>query len=234
MGKYTFRKFANSLLLLLLFIFIRASPATCVSSQARCWIRAAAAGLRHRLSNARSEPQLGPIPQLMALLDPYPTERARDRICIFMDTSQVRYCWAKMGTPSHSLKGINLTIEKLTMFSLWFSFFYELMEVYASLYWSTRQYVWVDVGVWWSWHFSASMAHILLMTHSWWHRFPYLVPLACVALLHIQQGCLGQIVLSYLPAGGTPDLEDLGCSTVEVPLRANSSLASSRPVNLAT
>ena len=38
------------------------------NSQARGLIGAAAAGLRH--SNARSEPHLGPIPQLMAALAP--------------------------------------------------------------------------------------------------------------------------------------------------------------------
>ena len=39
-------------------------------SQARDQIGAIAAGLRHRHSNARSEPRLQPTPQLMAMLDP--------------------------------------------------------------------------------------------------------------------------------------------------------------------
>ena len=32
-----------------------------------------------------------------------PLSKARDWTCIFMDTSQIRYNWAKTGTPSHKL-----------------------------------------------------------------------------------------------------------------------------------
>ena len=39
-------------------------------SQARCLIRAIAAGLRQSHGNARSEPCLQPTPQLMAAPDP--------------------------------------------------------------------------------------------------------------------------------------------------------------------
>ena len=39
-------------------------------SQARGPIGVVAAGLPHSHSNARSEPPLGPTPQLMAMLDP--------------------------------------------------------------------------------------------------------------------------------------------------------------------
>ena len=39
-------------------------------SQARGLIGAVAGGLRHSHSNARFEPRLQPIPQLMAMLDP--------------------------------------------------------------------------------------------------------------------------------------------------------------------
>ena len=44
-------------------------------SEARGLIRATAASLHHSYSNARSEPRLQPTPQLMVMLDPYPTEQ---------------------------------------------------------------------------------------------------------------------------------------------------------------
>ena len=53
------------------------TPTAYGSSQARGHIGAAAAGLRHSHSNARSEPCLWPVPQLMAMLDPLPTEQGR-------------------------------------------------------------------------------------------------------------------------------------------------------------
>ena len=52
------------------FCFFRAAPMAYGGSQARDQIGAIAAGLRHRHSNARSEPRLQPTPQLMAMLDP--------------------------------------------------------------------------------------------------------------------------------------------------------------------
>ena len=62
---------------LLLFIFFglfRATPGAYRGFQARGWIEAVAADLRHRHSNARSEPCLRPTPQLTA------THWARPRI----------------------------------------------------------------------------------------------------------------------------------------------------------
>ena len=57
------------------FAFLdRATPTACGGSQARGQIRATAAGLCHSHSNAGSEPCLRPTPQLMAMLDPRPTE----------------------------------------------------------------------------------------------------------------------------------------------------------------
>ena len=57
--------------LFFVFVFVfRAVPMAYRSSQARGPIRAAAAGLHHRHSNARSEMYLRPTPQLMATLDP--------------------------------------------------------------------------------------------------------------------------------------------------------------------
>ena len=47
------------------------------STQARGQIRAAAAGLYHNHSNVGSKPRLRPIPQLMLMPDPQPTEQGQ-------------------------------------------------------------------------------------------------------------------------------------------------------------
>ena len=52
------------------FVFFRAAPAAYGGSQARGLLRTAAAGQHHSHGNARSEPPLQPIPQVMAVLDP--------------------------------------------------------------------------------------------------------------------------------------------------------------------
>ena len=52
------------------FFLFRAAVMVHGSSQARGQIEAAAAGLYHSHSNARSKLPLQPIPQLMAMLDP--------------------------------------------------------------------------------------------------------------------------------------------------------------------
>ena len=51
------------------FCLCSAAPMGFGGSQARELIRATAAGLHHSHSNARSEPHLRPVPQLMAMLD---------------------------------------------------------------------------------------------------------------------------------------------------------------------
>ena len=56
------------------FVFFRAAMVAYRSSQARGRTGATAAGLRHSHSNTRSELHLRPTPQLMAALDPQPTE----------------------------------------------------------------------------------------------------------------------------------------------------------------
>ena len=56
------------------FLLFRAAPAACASSQARGRIRATAASLHRCHGNARSELCMRPTPQLMAMLDPQPTE----------------------------------------------------------------------------------------------------------------------------------------------------------------
>ena len=72
------------------FCLFRATPMTYGSSQTRSQIGAIAADLHH--GNARSDPCLRPIPQLMATLILNPLSKARDRTCILMHTSQVHYC----------------------------------------------------------------------------------------------------------------------------------------------
>ena len=58
----------------LFFFFFRPAPEAYGSSQAKGWIRATAVHLHHSHSNARSKPGLWPTPQVMAMLDPWPTE----------------------------------------------------------------------------------------------------------------------------------------------------------------
>ena len=53
-----------------LFAFSRAAPVAHGDSQARGLIRAVASSLRQSHSNSRSEPHLGPTPQLTAMPDP--------------------------------------------------------------------------------------------------------------------------------------------------------------------
>ena len=57
----------------------------------------------HSHSNVESgtlqQPCLRLTPQLMAMLDPWPTERSRDRTCSLMDTRWIRFYCATTGTP---------------------------------------------------------------------------------------------------------------------------------------
>ena len=69
----------------------KAAPTAHVGSQARGKIGVIAAGLCHSQSNAGSEPFLWPTPQLMAMLDPYPTERSLGSKQNFMATSQIHF-----------------------------------------------------------------------------------------------------------------------------------------------
>ena len=64
-----FTPFTWQAFMYLLFLF-RAAPMAYGGSQARGPVGAVAIGLRHRHSNARSEPRLRPTPQLTATLDP--------------------------------------------------------------------------------------------------------------------------------------------------------------------
>ena len=57
------------------FLLFSVVSMACGGSQGRGLIRATAAGLHQSHSNVRSEPCLRPTPQLLAMLDPQPTER---------------------------------------------------------------------------------------------------------------------------------------------------------------
>ena len=59
------------------FLFRAAHPAY-GSSQTRGQIEASAASIHHSHNNARYEPQLWPVPQLTATLDPLPTEQGHE------------------------------------------------------------------------------------------------------------------------------------------------------------
>ena len=59
------------------FLLFRATSSAYRNSQAKGLIRATAAGLHHSHSNSTSEPHLKPTPQLMATLDPQPTEQGQ-------------------------------------------------------------------------------------------------------------------------------------------------------------
>ena len=69
--------FFHSILGVLGFSLFRASPAAYEGSQARGPLGAVAASLHHSHSSTGSEPHLRPIPQLMAMPDPEPTEQGQ-------------------------------------------------------------------------------------------------------------------------------------------------------------
>ena len=89
--EYIFRiRITRSLLyFFFFFVFFRATPVAHGSSQARCQIRAVAARLYHSHGNVRSEPWLGPTPQLVERQILNPLSEARDRAHILMDTTWV-------------------------------------------------------------------------------------------------------------------------------------------------
>ena len=72
-------------------------------SQARCRIRAVAAGLPHSHSNARSKPCLRPNTPAHDNVGSLTTEQGQGTNLIFMEASRVRFCCTTMGTPRHSL-----------------------------------------------------------------------------------------------------------------------------------
>ena len=80
-----------------LFLF-RAAHEAYRSSQARDQIGATAAGLCHSHSNAGSKPRLRPTPSSQQNWILNPLSKARNGICILMDTCQACYRWATTGT----------------------------------------------------------------------------------------------------------------------------------------
>ena len=70
------------------FFFLKAAPVAYGGSQARGWIGAVAASLHHSHSNAGSLIHWAKV---------------RDQTRVLMDTNQVHYCWAMMGTPHNSI-----------------------------------------------------------------------------------------------------------------------------------
>ena len=60
-----------------MFFLFRATSKAFGSAQARDWMGAAAAGLRHGHSNEGSRPHLWPMKGLVAILDPEHTEQVQ-------------------------------------------------------------------------------------------------------------------------------------------------------------
>ena len=81
------------------FVFFRATPMAYEGSQARGWIRAAAAGLCHSHSNAGSELVYNLHHSSWQCQILNPLSQARDRTCILMDVSQICFHWATAWTP---------------------------------------------------------------------------------------------------------------------------------------
>ena len=93
-----FRMFFFFFFFLFSFLLFRATPTVYRSSQARGWIRAAAAGLHHN-SNAGSKPHHSS--RQYQILNPL--KEARDGTGILMNASQVRYTWAPTEIPQGAL-----------------------------------------------------------------------------------------------------------------------------------
>ena len=86
------------------FLFSRATPSAHGGSQATGQIRAAASGLHHSHRNARSELHLRPLHHSSHQRQiPNPLSEARNRTCILMDDSQIRFPCATTGTPRKTL-----------------------------------------------------------------------------------------------------------------------------------
>ena len=85
-----------------ILFMLMAIPVAYGSSQARFWIRAAAAILLQRHSNARSEPHWQTDTHHSSwqcqILNPLSKARGQTT-CVLMNTSQVHYQWATIGTP---------------------------------------------------------------------------------------------------------------------------------------
>ena len=118
-------------------------PAAYGNSQARGWIGAAAASLRYSHSNARSKLHHSSQQQCWI---PNPLREAGDQTRILMNTSQVRYHWAAMGTPLHIFRikcfqRIFLRVEGVCSDCLWDEIWVRIshgaqqVKDLSSLYW---------------------------------------------------------------------------------------------------
>ena len=74
-GHYSSRIFFLFFFLVFCLLSFKAAPVACEGPQARVLIGAVAPSLHHSHSNNRSEASLWPTPQLMAMLELWPTER---------------------------------------------------------------------------------------------------------------------------------------------------------------
>ena len=83
----------------------RGTPVPYGSFQARGWMGAAATCLHHSHSSVRSKPHLWPTLHLQQLWILNPVSEVRDWTHIIMDTSQVHYHWATVGTPTGPFHG---------------------------------------------------------------------------------------------------------------------------------
>ena len=86
------------LFIYLFFVCFRPAPKAYGGSQARGPIRAVAANLHHSHSNAVSKP----------CLQPTPLSKARDQTCVLMNASQIRFLWARTGTPAWLLDAFRI------------------------------------------------------------------------------------------------------------------------------
>ena len=78
-------------------------------SQARGWIGAVAAGLRHSHSNTSPEPCLQPTPQLTQCWILNPLSEAR--VWVLMHASEIRFHWVTKGTPEFYCKYLLLFLN---------------------------------------------------------------------------------------------------------------------------
>ena len=102
-----------------IFCLFRAALMAYESFQVGSQMRAAAAGLHHNHSNAKSELHLQPTRQRCWTLNPL--SKNRDRFHVLMDTSQIRYRWATIGTPEDVYKFIYLLYNDFYFFHYsWF------------------------------------------------------------------------------------------------------------------
>ena len=81
------------------YCLFRATSTSYGGPQARGRIGAVATGLSHSPSDAGSKLPLWPTPQLRQCWILNPLSEARDQTHVLMDTSQICFRWATMGTP---------------------------------------------------------------------------------------------------------------------------------------